>query len=381
MKYRKMGKTGFEVSALGFGIMRMPLKKGAKNDKEIDEELSIRMIRRAVDAGVNYFDTAYVYHSGVSENLLGKALKDGYRQKVKIATKLPLDHVKEPADFDRVLEEQLARLEDEIVDFYLFHGIGAKGWDKIVKLDLIDKAEKFKKAGKIGHIGFSFHDSNEAFHKIIDGYDKWEFCQIQYNYMDTENQAGMEGLRYAASKGLAVIIMEPLLGGRLARPPKDIAAKFNGYPAKRSPADWAFQWIWNQPEVSTVLSGMSALEHVEQNLVSADSSGAGTLSAEDVAFVESLKPEFLKRAVIPCTKCNYCMPCPSGVNIPWNFEMYNEGIMYDDFSAPRFGYKHWFPDKEKADQCTACAVCEEQCPQKITISEWMPRVFEELNKS
>lgn len=381
MKYRKMGNTGFYASAISFGAMRLPMLPDAKDDSAVDEKAAIDLMRRAVDLGVNYFDSAYIYHGGFSEVVMGRALKGEYRKKVKIATKCPVGRLKSPEDYNKFLDEQLKRLDDDHIDFYLFHGLGTGGWGDVQQFDLLNMAEKAKKAGKISHIGFSFHDKNEVFHKIIDGYNKWEFTQIQYNYMDTENQAGIEGLKYAAEKGIAVIVMEPLLGGRLARPPKDIADLIASNDVKRSPADWALQWLWNQHEVSTVLSGMSTVEQLEQNVKSAETSGERTLNLFEVAFVDRLAAKFKGRAVIPCTKCNYCMPCPQGVNIPNNFAMYNEGLVYDDPGAPRFMYARWTPEETKADKCTACQVCEEKCPQKIEISKWMPKVHGVLGEN
>jgi uncharacterized protein len=279
--------------------------------------------------------------------------------------------VKEEADFDKILSLQMKRLDVDYIDYYLFHGIGDGGLADIRKLGLFKKMEDAKKAGKIGHICFSFHDSAEAFVRVVDSYDKWDSCQIQYNYMDTQNQAGTTGLKYAASKGIPVIIMEPLLGGRLARAPKDIAAMF---PAGRTAAEWAFQWIWNHPEVSTILSGMSDFKQVEENLKSAGRSAANSMKENELAMIERVKAEFEKRTPIPCTQCKYCMPCPHGVNIPRNLELYNEGKKYNDPGSPRYFYNNWFKAEEKADKCTQCKECEEKCPQKIGISSWMPKV-------
>ncbi|MEI7641394.1 MAG: aldo/keto reductase [bacterium] len=380
MQYRKFGKMDFKVSALGFGAMRLPMNEGAKDDKDFNEQEAIRIIRRAIDSGVNYIDSAYIYHGGLSEVVVGKALKDGYRQKVKIATKFPVGFAKTEADFDRILDEQLKRLDDTHIDFYMFHGIGDGGLKEIQDKNFFKKIEAAKADGRIGHIGFSFHDTNEAFTRVVDAYDKWEFCQIQYNYMDTENQAGVKGLKYAGAKGIAVIIMEPLLGGRLARPPKSIQNIIDAYKTKKTGAEWALQWIWNQPEVTMILSGMSAMQQVEDNIVYAGRSGVNLLSAEEVKLVETIRDGFRQRAVIPCTKCNYCMPCPSGVNIPHNFALYNEGLVYEDPGAPRFTYERWTDPKERANQCTQCKICEEKCPQKIEISDWMPKVHAVLGE-
>ncbi len=267
MQYRSFGRLDWKASALGFGCMRFPTPDGNHFSGNIDEVESLRMVRHAIDNGVNYLDTAYVYHDGQSERLLGKALKDGYREKVRLATKLPVWMVESAADFDRLLSEQLQRLQTEHIDFYLLHALSHERWNNVVlKHQLLDRAEAALADGRIGHIGFSFHDEYEAFEEIVNGSDLWSFCQIQYNYMDTENQAGMRGLKLAGSKGLAVVIMEPLMGGRLADPPKDVREAMESFPLRRSPVEWALEWLWDQPEVSVVLSGMSTMAQVEENL-------------------------------------------------------------------------------------------------------------------
>jgi predicted aldo/keto reductase-like oxidoreductase len=231
-----------------------------------------------------------------------------------------------------------------------------------------------KKQGKIGHIGFSFHDDLIAFKKIIDSYDGWEFCQIQYNYMDVSNQAGREGLYYAASKGISVVVMEPLLGGRLARPPQSVAQVFETAETKRLPAEWSLQWIWNHPEVSVILSGMNSMVQLEDNIASADRAMVNSLTGNDLSVIEKVRKEFTKRTSIPCTKCRYCVPCPSGVDIPWNLEQYNEGVIYGDPGSPRFVYNTFIKPENRASACTSCRMCEERCPQKIKISEWMAEI-------
>ena len=376
MKYRKFGKLDWQVSALGFGCMRLPTLDGKAG--QIDQEKANAMIRAAIEAGVNYFDTAYVYHDQMSEVSLGKALEGGYRERVRIATKSPIWLIKESADFDRLLDEQLQRLQTETIDFYLLHALNSESWAKVQQLDLLRRAEAAKADGRIRYLGFSFHDNLETFKQIVDGYDAWDFCQIQYNYMDTTVQAGTEGLQYAADKGLAVIIMEPLLGGKLAldlpatRPLWDSAAE------KRKPADWALQWLWNQPEVSLVLSGMSTLEQVEENLASASVSGPGILSPAEVELVARVCEVMNSLGPIPCTRCEYCLPCPNGVNIPRNFEVYNQVAMYDALEDRRFEYKRWIPDAEKAAVCIQCDECLSKCPQQIAISTWLPVVEEVL---
>ncbi|HEX7392663.1 MAG TPA: aldo/keto reductase [Thermoplasmata archaeon] len=381
MQYRRFGSIDFQVSALGFGCMRLPTTDRKPMSKKIDEKRATRMIRHAIDKGVNYVDNAYPYHGGKSEAFLGKALRDGYRDKVRLATKCPVWLMKRPSDFDKYLDQQLKRLRTDTIDFYLFHALHEKAWkNKIVKLKLLDRAERAIDAGKIGHIGFSFHDTYKVFKEIVDGYDGWEFCQIQYNYLDTVNQAGTKGLRYAASKGLGVIIMEPLLGGRLATPPKSVKTMFDSAKLESTPADLALQWLWNQPEVSVVLSGMSTLAQVNGNLVSADSSGVGSMSAKELKLVERMKRRYEALSPIPCTKCAYCMPCPHGVSIPGIFEVYIDGIVNDDLKTARRSYNRFIGEKARASNCKQCRKCEKKCPQKIKISEWMPELHRVLGE-
>lgn len=377
MKYRKFGGLG-EVSALGFGCMRLPTKDGAGMiSGAVDEDEAIGMIRHAIDSGVSFVDTAYSYHLGRSEVVLGRALEDGYREKVTLATKSPTWMLKKADDYDRYLEEQLDRLREDRIDFYLFHGLSAGRWKKMLKIGAVDRAERALADGRIGHICFSFHDDAAAFREIVDGYDNWSLCLIQHNYMDVENQAGTEGLRYAASKGLAVAVMEPLLGGNLASPPPDVRRLFDGHAVRRTPADWALQWLWDQPEVSVVLSGMSSMRQVEENLRSADASAVGSLTEKDRELIALVREKFLGRAVIPCTRCGYCSPCPNKVDIPGLIELYNSGIMYDDWQAPRFAYMREHAGSS-AEACLNCGECREKCPQDIDAGELMPKIHEAL---
>jgi predicted aldo/keto reductase-like oxidoreductase len=372
MQFRRFGKLDWQVSALGFGAMRLPTR-GAPAD--IDEPEAIHMIHHAIDQGVNYVDTAYPYHAGNSELVVGRALQaGGYRDKVRLATKLPCWKVETYADFDLILNEQLGKLQTDHIDFYLLHALGKDRWHKMRDLGAIRWAEGALASGRIRHLGFSFHDNYDAFQEIVDAYGGWTFCQIQHNYMDIDNQAGTRGLRYAAAKGLAVVIMEPLLGGRLVNPPQPIQKLWDSAARQRSAAAWALQWLWAQPEVSVVLSGMSTMEQVTGNLASAAASGVGTLTAAELALVDRVRDQYNALCPIPCTKCEYCMPCPSGVNIPRNFEIYNQGIMYDKADGSRVEYKMWLPDAERASQCTACLTCEGLCPQSIPVSRWMPVV-------
>jgi len=374
MQFRKFGRLDWEASVLGFGCMRLPTVDGNPHGPNINEAEAIRMIRHAMDRGVNYFDTAFVYHEGRSETVLGKALR-GRRDRAKIATKCPVWMIQQESDFDRILKEQLSRLQTGHIDFYLLHALGKKRWKEIVlKFKLLEKAGAAMADGRIGRLGFSFHDHHDSLPEILNGFDQWAFCQIQYNYMDTENQAGTKGLQLAAAQGLAVVIMEPLLGGKLARPPKAIRQVIEAAAVQRSASDWALQWLWDQPEVSVVLSGMSDLQQVDANVESASRARAHSLQPPDQRIIAALQQKYRERAAIPCTKCSYCMPCLNGVDIPANFELYNDAFLHEDIPDARFRYQIFVPETARANLCQACHDCEERCPQKIPISDWMPKV-------
>lgn len=370
MQVRSFGRHGFDVSALGFGCMRLPTWQG----DQINELLATQMLREAIDAGVNYVDTAYPYHNGQSEPFVGRALKDGYRQKVKLATKMPTWLTKTTADFDKYLDEQLDRLQTDHIDLYLLHALHRTRWEEIRALKVLEWGEKAKASGKIGLLGFSFHDTYPVFETIINDFDGWDFCQIQYNYVDIDEQAGMKGLKLAAGRGIPVVIMEPLLGGKLAVPPESVKKVFDAAPVQRTAADWALQWLWDQPEVTLVLSGMSDPQQVKENLASANGSGVGSLNEADQKVIAEAYHAFRSTCPIPCTKCAYCKPCPQGVDIPRNFEYFNEGTM-DLWGQARFRYSQ-IPKDEQALACIGCRECESKCPQNIAISEWMPYVHE-----
>ncbi|MGE5530340.1 MAG: aldo/keto reductase [Patescibacteria group bacterium] len=372
MQYRDFGRLGWQVSALGFGCMRLPVKDG-----RVDTDEATRMLRHAIDQGVNYLDTAYGYHGGESERVLGRALSDGYRDRVWLATKFPCWQAKEAGDFDRILDEQLARLATDHIDCYLLHSLDERHWRKVRDLDILRIAQRALDDGRIRHLGFSFHDKTELFKEIVDAYP-WALCQIQYNYMDVENQAGTEGLRYAAARGLAVVVMEPLLGGKLAAPPESVRRIWDAAPRRRTPADWALQWLWHQPEVSTVLSGMSSMDQVRENIASANSSAAGSLSPEELETVAAARRQYLALAPAPCTGCGYCKPCPNGVEIPANFSIYNDGVMHGLPDRGRGQYRNWLREENRASACLQCGQCEERCPQRIPIGQWMRRIHAEL---
>ncbi len=399
MKYRKMGSLGWEVSALGFGAMRLPVNKQFK----IIEDEAIKMIRYAIDHGVNYVDTAYPYHDGDSEVLVGKALKDGYREKVYLTTKLPIWFVKKQEDFDQYFNEQVERLQST-PDIYLFHGLNKERLEKIKQLNLIEKMEELKAKGKIKYIGFSFHDGYDVFKEIIDYYH-WDCCQIQHNYIDINFQAGTKGLKYAGSKNIAVIIMEPIRGGKLAIPEHKLDSKpdvkkvLEKATVKRSMADWALQFLWNQPEVSVVLSGMSSMQHVIENVESATNSGINTLSKEELQTISELREAYKKQDIVPCTNCGYCKPCPNGVSIPNVLSLMNEIAYWGESAKLRisFFYNRMVKTPEElevkvangeefegaASLCIQCGECLDKCPQQIDIPDMMEKanaIFKEGKK-
>ena len=373
MQYRQFGRLGFRVSVLGFGCMRLPRTEAG----DIDEAEATRMLHYAVEHGVNYLDTAYPYHGGESERFLGRALKGGYRQRVKLATKLPCWEVKEASDFDRLLNEQLAKLQTDHIDVYLLHGLRKARWEPLQKLGVTDWLEKAKADGRIGAAGFSFHDQFDVFKQIIDAYDGWAMCQIQYNYMNETIQAGTKGLQYAASKGLAVVVMEPLLGGKLAKAPDAVQKLWDTAARKRTPAEWALMWLWNKPEVTVALSGMSSMQQMVENVASAEQAAVGILSPEEVELVGKVRDTYESLRAVPCTSCEYCMPCPNGVDIPRSFAILNSGLMYGDMDDARRRYTQFMRGQDEsilASSCIGCLECEQQCPQGIPISQWMPYV-------
>ncbi|OOM76675.1 general stress protein 69 [Clostridium puniceum] len=380
MLYRTFGKTNEKVSALGFGCMRLPIING--DTTKIDEEKAIKMIRHAIDEGVNYVDTAYPYHGtgmgqgGESEPFVGRALKDGYREKVKLATKLPSWLIKTREDMDKYLNEQLDRLQTDHIDFYLVHALNAGSFENLKKLGIDEFLDSAIKDGRIKYAGFSFHDKLEIFKGIVDYYD-WSFCQIQYNYLDENFQAGTEGLNYAADKGLGVVIMEPLRGGKIVRNlPEAVINTFDKAENKKSPAEWALRWVWNHPEVSVVLSGMSVMDDVTENLKTASVAAPNSLTEKELEILNEVKKVFNDRIKVNCTACEYCMPCPVGVNIPKNFAVYNE---YSLFVTPvtekelKERYNS-VGSQERADKCVECGKCEGHCPQVIKIREELKNV-------
>lgn len=369
MNYRTL--AGERVSQLGVGAMRLPTQNG-----KIDEPRAIEMIRFAIDNGVNYMDTAWPYHREESEPLVGKALRNGYRERTFVATKSPIWLIEEESDFERILDQQLLRLETEQVDFYLLHALNKKHWETCRKCNALGFLKRMQEKGKVRHLGFSFHDELALFKEILDAF-KWEFCQIQYNYLDREYQAGEEGLDYARSKNVDVIVMEPLRGGNLAGPiPGKVQTLWEKSGTAWTPVEWALRWIWNDPLVSLVLSGMSSLEQLKENIDIASTAAAGQLRQEQLLLVDQARTAYRSLIQVDCTGCGYCMPCPSGVDIPRNFSLWNEYHMFD--RPERANQYRSIDAGARAEACTECGLCLSHCPQEIAIPEELRRVAAEL---
>lgn len=377
MLYRKMPKIEKELSILGFGCMRLPVNK----DGSLQKKRAIAQIRYGIDNGINYLDTAWPYHGGQSEPLVGEALEDGYREKVHIATKLPSALVKDRADMDIFLNKQLELLKTEYIDFYLLHNVNGAMWEILKTKDVIDFLDTAKADGRIKFAGFSFHGHIDDFKTIVDEYD-WEFCQIQYNYLDEYLQAGREGLEYAASKDLGLIIMEGLRGGNLGnpQPPTEVATLWDSATKKKTPVEWALRWIWDHPEVTVVLSGMNEEAHIEENLRIAGVAQPGCLDDEEKAIVSQAANAYKQLMKVNCTGCEYCKPCPEGVNISSAFEIYNKLHLFKNVNEAKFMYavrcSNIFStgDLGYASLCIQCGECIEKCPQQIDI----PTVLEEV---
>ena len=377
MKYRNFGKLGIQGSAFGLGCMRF--NGAASGDSVIDEQKAVALIRRAIDGGVTYLDTAYVYLDRTSEIVLGKALKDGYRDRVTIATKMPMEAVKNRADMEALLAEELGKLQTDHIDFYLMHGINKEKWEYFKSIGAPEFFEEMKQAGKIRYKCFSFHGSYEDFEYIIQDYD-WDMVQIQYNFMDVENQAGTKGLELAGKLGIPVVIMEGLLGGRLAKAPDNVQALYDAFPTRRSPVEWAFRWLCNHPEVATVLSGCNEADQVDDNLRIFDTVEPGIMTQEELQLMENVRNAYLSRTKIGCTGCRYCMPCPQGVNIPGIFAVWNNMSLYGIDPKEDFGFKNILKNDETALHCVQCGACEAACPQHLNIIEELQNAWSEITK-
>ncbi len=380
MQYRRFGKLGFDVSILGFGCMRFPLMPGIDGGEpdsgKIDEAESIKMIRYAIDNGVNYIDTAYPYHRGSSEVLVGKALKDGYREKVKLATKLPTWLLKTKDDFGKFLDEQLEKLQTDHVDFYLMHALDKERWNTIKELDVLDSLEKAIESGKVKHAGFSFHEDISFFRTILDSFD-WGMCQIMFNYM--EDREWEKHISHADSKGIAVVVMEPLLGGKLANiPPGSVGKVWEESGYDRSPADWSFKWIFNHPGVTLALSGMSTMEQVVENVKIAENCLPNALSEKELNTVEKVIELYTSLNRVKCTGCEYCLPCPNNVSIPQIFTYYNEATAYNIHAESAKNYAGLKESGKDASLCVECGKCEEACPQKLQIIRHLKEAHESL---
>lgn len=365
MQYRS-DKYGNQLSILGYGCMRFPQKKG-----KIDMVLTEMQMMAAIAGGVNYFDTAYIY--GGSEAAVGEILeKNNVRDRVNIATKLPHYLIKSREGMEKLFQEELKRLRTDHIDYYLMHMLTDPAtWERLKGLGVEQWLEEKKKSGAIRQVGFSYHGNSEVFCQLIDVYD-WDFCQIQYNYLDEHTQAGRKGLNYAHSKGIPVIIMEPLRGGRLVNHlPETAMHIFEQYPVKHSPAEWAFRWLWDQKEVTVVLSGMNSMEMIEENMRVASETQIGQMKQEEQALLQNVVKALNARLKVGCTGCGYCMPCPKGVDIPGTFATYNRYYTDGKFVA----LKEYFmcttlrKNSAAASQCVGCGKCEKHCPQNLPIRE------------
>ena len=377
MQYRTMPRSEDKLSARGFGCMRFPTTAEGK----IDEARSFAMLHAAYQQGVNYFDTAWPYHSGDSELFLGRFLQQIERSNVYVATKLPCWLIKSRQDMDDYLNKQLHRLQVDCIDYYLLHALNKRSWKSMQDLGVIPFLEEAKKAGKIKHIGFSFHDAYPVFRKIVLAYN-WDFCQIMLNFLDTQYQAGIRGYRLALSRNMGIIAMEPLRGGKLVHPvPQEIQDLWKKSKFGRSTLERALRWVWNLKGSSVLLSGMSSLSQVEQNSQFADVCLPEELPASELKLYAKVRREYIKRIPIMCSECRYCLPCPSQVSIPSVFGMYNEAMMFGDKQRLTKEYTSFISAENRADKCTNCGVCLSKCPQHIDIPTEMKKIKEYFSEA
>ena len=376
MKYREFGKLGIKGSAFGLGCMRF--NGPASGDSIIDEEKAISLIRRAIDGGVTYLDTAYVYLDKTSEIIVGKALQDGYRDRVTIATKMPQEAVHNREEMEALLAEELEKLQTDHIDFYLMHGIDKEGWEYFKSIGAPQFFDDMKKEGKIRYKCFSFHGPYEEFAYILQDYD-WDMVQIQYNFMDIENQAGTKGLELAGSLGIPVVIMEGLLGGRLAKAPERVQKLYDDFPVKRTPVEWAFRWLCNHPQIATVLSGCNEEQQIDDNLQIFDSVAPGIMDKDELDLMKNVREAYLSMTKIGCTGCRYCMPCPNGVNIPGIFSVWNNMSLYNIDPKKDYDFNQIMRESAGADKCVQCGACEAACPQHLNIIESLQTAWAEEN--
>ena len=372
MEYRNFEKLGVSPSLLGFGCMRFPLNE----DGSICEPEAEKMLDTAIEAGVTYIDTAYPYHNGDSEPFLGHVLKKYNRKDFFLATKLPIWNVKTLEDAKRLFQEQLDRLQVDYIDFYLLHCLDKEKWQTVLDLGLIPYFEEMKRQGKIRFFGFSFHDDYEVFETIAT-YRSWDFCQIQYNYIDTDIQAGDNGYALTEKLGIPLVIMEPVKGGSLAQLPEDVTEPFKKARPDSSISSWALRWVASKPNVKVVLSGMSTMEQVEDNLHTFGN--FEPLTQKESELVSQVAYAIKKRTKNGCTGCAYCMPCPFGVDIPKNFRIWNDLSMYGNKEKAKQAFFQELDVSARADQCKKCGKCETVCPQSIAIRENLKAAAKELN--
>ena len=384
MQYRTMPKSNDKLSILGYGCMRLPTRAGGQTSRLIDKDKALKQIRGAIDAGVNYLDTGWPYHLGASESFLGEyVLKDGYREKVYIATKLPCLFINKKDRIEKIFNKQLEKLQVDYIDYYLMHSLNGPAWDKMLSMEIIDFMDKIKREGKVRHLGFSFHGKYEDFVRIVDGYD-WDLAQVQFNILDENYQAGIKGIKYASDKGLGIIAMEPLRGGVLVgKIPKEIQKIYEEASVKRSAADWAFRWVYDHPEITLVLSGMNEDKHIKENIAIASEAKPKGLDEKEKTIIKRVRNKYLEIMQVGCTGCGYCMPCPAGINIPVCFKDLNDYHMFGKMQAKIYhmayqgvitddGKQHW------TSTCIDCGKCEKACPQNIEVRKEFKKVQKDL---
>ena len=324
------------------------------------------MFQYALDRGVNYFDTAYVYHGGKSESYVGKTLYP-VRNKVLIASKLPVWIIEKTEDFERIFKEQLGKLRTDYLDVYLVHSLNSITWEKMKQLGVLEFLDKLKADGRIRAAGFSFHDEIKVFKQIIDAYD-WDVTQIQYNFYDQDYQAGREGLRYAAGRDIGVVVMEPLRGGKIVnRIPNEVQKIWDSAAVGRTPAEWGMRWVWNHPEAAVTLTGASSFDQIKQNIDMIKDAEPNSLTAEELELFDRARGVYRSKLKVDCTSCAYCMPCPNGVDIPSNFQLYNDIYLFDNCEFSPFFYNNIMDKSQRGVNCVECGVCMEKCPQKIDV--------------